>query len=65
MSELLTIGEAADYLRKPVETLRKWRSQGYGPRAAKAGRSLLYRRAEIDRWLQEQEREPVGRARSA
>jgi len=63
MPELLTIGEASAYLRIPIETLRQWRSRGVGPRSAKVGRHLRYRRAEIDRWLAEQEREPVGRAR--
>jgi excisionase family DNA binding protein len=62
VEEYLKIDEAAAYLRKPIETLRKWRSQGTGPRAAKAGRNLLYRRSEIDRWVREQERQPAGRA---
>ena len=61
--EYLTIGQAANYMQRPVDTLYKWRSQGYGPRAAKVGRSLLYRRSEIDRWVRELEQEPVGRAR--
>jgi excisionase family DNA binding protein len=61
--EYLTIGEAAAYLQRPVQTLYRWRVQGYGPPAAKVGRALLYRRSEIDRWMREQEREPVGRAR--
>jgi excisionase family DNA binding protein len=55
MAELLTLEEAADYLRKPVDTLRYWRKLGRGPKAAKVGRTLLYRKAEIDRWVQEQE----------
>jgi excisionase family DNA binding protein len=59
--ELLTIAEAAIYLRVPVETLRKWRSAGTGPPVAKVGRHLRYRRVEVDRWLQE--REAVGRTR--
>lgn len=50
-------------MRKPVETLRKWRTQGYGPPAAKTGRSLLYRKAGIDEWLAERELES-GRGRT-
>jgi excisionase family DNA binding protein len=57
MSEYLTLDEAADYLRRPVDTLRHWRKQGYGPKAARVGRGLLYRRAEIDAWVAQQERE--------
>ena len=63
MADLLTIAEAAAYLRLPVETLRKWRAAGTGPRAAKVGKHLRYRRAEVDRWLAEREREAADRAR--
>lgn len=56
MEEHLLIGEAAAYLRTPVETLRKWRALGIGPRAAKVGKRLVYRRSEIDRWVRERER---------
>jgi len=55
MSEYLTLEEAADYLRRPVDTLRYWRKLGRGPKAARVGRGLLYRRAELDRFVQEQE----------
>jgi excisionase family DNA binding protein len=64
MSELLTLAEVAAELRVPAETLRKWRAQGTGPRAAKVGRHLRYRRAELDRWLAEREREAAGRGRA-
>jgi excisionase family DNA binding protein len=56
MPDLLTLVEVAAELRVPVETLRKWRARGTGPRAAKVGRHLRYRRAEVDRWLAERER---------
>ena len=55
--EYLTIQETADYLRTYVETLRKWRTQGTGPRAAKLGKRLVYRRSELDRWVRQRERE--------
>ncbi len=57
MPELLTLEEAADYLRKPVDTLRYWRKLRRGPSAVRVGRTLLYRKAELDRWVREQERE--------
>jgi excisionase family DNA binding protein len=63
MPELLTLAEVAAELRVPVETLRKWRAQGTGPRAAKIGRHLRYRRAEVDRWLAQREQEALTRAR--
>jgi excisionase family DNA binding protein len=52
---LLTIDEAAVYLRVPVQTLRRWRAQGTGPAAAKIGKHLRYRPDELDRWVKEQE----------
>jgi excisionase family DNA binding protein len=61
--EVLTATEAAAYLQVPVETLRRWRSVGSGPRHAKVGRHVRYRRAALDRWLEEQEREAAVRAR--
>jgi excisionase family DNA binding protein len=64
MQELLTLDEAADYLRRPVDTLRYWRKTGRGPAAARVGKGLLYRKADLDRWVQAQERES-NRARPA
>jgi excisionase family DNA binding protein len=63
VSEVLTAAEAADYLRYPVETLRRWRALGEGPRFVKAGRHVRYRRAALDRWLEEREREAASGAR--
>lgn len=63
MPEVLTATEAAAYLQVPVETLRRWRSVGIGPRHAKVGRHVRYRRAALDRWLDEREREAAARAR--
>jgi excisionase family DNA binding protein len=60
---MLTLAEVAAELRVPAETLRKWRAQGTGPRAAKVGKHLRYRRSEVDRWLAEREREALSRAR--
>jgi excisionase family DNA binding protein len=57
MLDLLTIDEAAAWLRIPVETLYKWRSQGTGPRAAKVGKHLRYRSDELRRWVEEREQD--------
>jgi excisionase family DNA binding protein len=59
---MLTLAEVAAELRVPAETLRKWRAQGTGPRAAKVGKHLRYRRSEVDRWLAEREQEARSRA---
>ena len=61
MPEVLTAAEAADYLRIPIETMRRWRALGTGPRYARVGRHVRYRKAALDAWLQE--REAAGRAR--
>lgn len=49
--DLLTVVETSDRLRKPVNTLYAWRHRGYGPPAIKVGRTLLYRRGDVDDWL--------------
>jgi excisionase family DNA binding protein len=54
MAELLTISEAAAYLRNPIGTLRKWRSQGRGPKSVKLGRRVLYDKADLDQWITQQ-----------
>ncbi len=54
MPQLLTIAEAAAYLRQPVGTLRKWRLESRGPRSMKLGRRVLYDQADLDRWIAEQ-----------
>lgn len=51
--EIMDPQGVADYLRVPVETLYAWRHKGTGPKASKVGRHLRYRRADVDRWLEE------------
>ncbi len=53
-TELLTITEAADLLRAPVATLRYWRHLGTGPRSFRLGRRVLYRRDDLQAWVEEQ-----------
>lgn len=48
---LLTTSEAAALLRKPAGTLRYWRHLGTGPRSARLGRTVVYRRDDIDAWV--------------
>jgi len=50
----LTISEAAEIMRTPVNTLYAWRSKGVGPRACKVGRRLLYPRADLLAWIESQ-----------
>jgi hypothetical protein len=53
-SNLLTLTEAAAFLRTPVATLRYWRHLGIGPDGFRLGRRVLYRREDLDRWVAEQ-----------
>ncbi|HIE4035242.1 TPA: helix-turn-helix transcriptional regulator [Pseudomonas aeruginosa] len=48
---VFTTEEAAQYLRLSRQTLELLRLQGGGPRYAKLGRSVRYRRAALDEWL--------------
>jgi predicted DNA-binding transcriptional regulator AlpA len=51
-SELLTLAEVAAMTRLSVGTLRYWRHAGSGgPQSVKLGRRVMYRRADVERWL--------------
>ncbi|MFC7547165.1 helix-turn-helix domain-containing protein [Plantactinospora sp. GCM10030261] len=52
--ELWSIAETAAYLRVPVGTLYQWRHRRKGPRAAKVGRHLRYKPADVRAWLDNQ-----------
>ena len=54
LPDLLTITEAAELLRAPVATLRYWRHLGSGPRSFRVGRRVLYRRDDVQRWVDAQ-----------
>ena len=47
----LTRPEAAEILRKPVTTLAAWAYRGVGPPYSRVGRSVLYNRLDLERWL--------------
>lgn len=52
--QLLTIDEAADFLRTPVATLRWWRHNHIGPRSFKVGRRVMYWLSDLRAWLDQQ-----------
>lgn len=54
--EILTGVEAARHLRLSNRTLDAWRTKGLGPRWLKIGGKVAYRRADLDAWLEGQER---------
>jgi predicted DNA-binding transcriptional regulator AlpA len=48
---LLTIDEVAEATRLPVATLRYYRHLGTGPQSARLGRRVVYRRSDVDAWV--------------
>jgi hypothetical protein len=54
--ELLTLSEAADVLRMPINTLRWWRQIGKGPEFFKIGRHLVTTVGDLRRYIREQRR---------
>jgi excisionase family DNA binding protein len=48
---LMTTEQVAEYLQVPVTTLHQWRYLRKGPLAARIGRGLRYRRADVDAWV--------------
>jgi DNA-binding transcriptional MerR regulator len=62
MTDMLTISEAADLLRKPVATLRYWRHLGVGPKSFRVGRNVRYWRSDVIDWLNRQSGSNPGAA---
>jgi predicted DNA-binding transcriptional regulator AlpA len=58
--QLIDAMEAARQLRLKVQTLASWRAEGRGPRFVKIGRACFYIRADLERWIAAQIREPGG-----
>lgn len=56
MDALLTTAEVAALTRAPEASVRFWRFQGTGPKSFKVGRRVVYRAADVQAWLEEQER---------
>ena len=50
--------EAADEFGLSAATLRVWRRRGIGPRYLRIGRSIRYRRADIEEYLAQRTVEP-------
>ena len=51
--EYLRAPEAARLLRLSCSTLAKMRMRGEGPPFSRAGRTVIYDRADLEAWLQE------------
>jgi excisionase family DNA binding protein len=53
--ELLTVAEVAELTRLSPATLRYWRSTGHvqAPKSFRLGRPVMYRRADVEKWVDE------------
>ncbi|SHU12293.1 Helix-turn-helix domain [Mycobacteroides abscessus subsp. abscessus] len=50
--DLMSIDEVSDETGVAVATLRWWRATGGGgPRSAKLGRRVVYRRSDVEAWI--------------
>lgn len=54
MDRLLTPSEVAEQVRRPLATLRYWRSMGTGPKGANVGGRVLYRQSDVEAWIDAQ-----------
>lgn len=52
--ELLDMDGVSAIMGRPVPTLRWWRAQGIGPRSFKLGRRVVYRRSDVNTWIEQQ-----------
>ena len=55
LSEFLTKEELAAELRRNVRTLDRWAALRLGPPRTCIGRTVLYRRTRVQKWLASQE----------
>lgn len=50
-TEIMTVIEAAGYVRLAETTLNKMRVAGTGPQFLKMGKAVRYRRSDLDDWI--------------
>lgn len=55
-SGLLPPKQAARLLSVSIRTLEEWRKKGYGPEFIRAGRSIRYRLADVEAWIERQKK---------
>ncbi|HEY0888668.1 MAG TPA: helix-turn-helix domain-containing protein [Nocardioides sp.] len=56
--DLIGPEELAEYLGIPLPSVYAMNSRGTGPRRIKVGKHVRYRKADVDRWLDEHSIEP-------
>ncbi|HEY2666902.1 MAG TPA: helix-turn-helix domain-containing protein [Actinomycetota bacterium] len=61
MPRLLSVGELAEMLQVPVNTVYQWRHRGEGPRPIRLGRHLRFDPVDVARWLETRKAASVSR----
>ncbi|MGH9010023.1 MAG: helix-turn-helix transcriptional regulator [Acidimicrobiia bacterium] len=61
---LMTIGELAEYLQVPRETIYRWRKHGGGPSGFRMGRHVRFRRSDVEAWLEARRDAPPSSLRT-
>lgn len=56
---LLNTAELAELLHASKRTVIRWRQERIGPPWVRAGGKVLYRRSDVDQWLERRRVEPV------
>ena len=62
VDDLLTIQDVARLTRSTVAAIYQWRRRGKGPRGLRIGNKVLFRREDIEAWLNSLCESPGGRA---
>lgn len=52
LTELMHVDAAAQYAHLSVATLRYYRQMGTGPKSGKLGRRVVYRKSDLDMWIE-------------
>jgi len=52
MQKLMTTADAAEYTGLQKTTLEQWRSRGEGPPFVRMNRTVRYRQADLDAWIE-------------
>jgi predicted DNA-binding transcriptional regulator AlpA len=63
--DLLNTSEVAEMTRKPKATLRWYRHQGIGPKSGRLGGRVVFRRSDVEAWVEEQLAPPHPAVRTA
>lgn len=53
---MYTPATLAEYLGVPIKTVYRWNYTGTGPKACRVGRHVRYRPADVEAWLDAQQR---------